>query len=190
MKVRNKLLGREDFSHALKIKLIVVWILFLNSAVVTCRRSLREQHSLKTSSWSKQTKHLGLEDWAGTVSGAAEEVGHGFAALSGGRLGWGESLRLNSRQPVNRHMLPPAKHVEQLLLLAGNPQGAHTKSINCLLRWLHAVVQHLIFHQVRDAKTLGCVAFRKQNLRHLWQSLVLISPVDPNEAIQLKMGFI
>lgn len=51
------------------------------------------------------------------------------------------------------------------------------------------VIQHLIFHPVRDSKALGCVAFCKQNLRPLWQLLV-ISPVNSNEAVQLKTGFI
>lgn len=106
-----------------------------------------------------------------TASGAAGEAGQSSGTLSSSRLSWGESL-LNSSHRVNCHMLLPAKHVVQLLL-AGNPWGAHTKSIHGLLRWLSVATQHLIFHQVRDSKALGCVTFCKQNLRPLWQWLII-----------------
>lgn len=111
----------------------------------------------------------------GAASDAAGEEGQSSGTLSSSRLSGGESL-LNSSHRVNCHMLLPAKHVEQLLLLAGNPWGAHTKSINGLLRWLSVIIQNLIFHPVRESNALGCATFCKQNLRPLWQCLV-ISPV-------------
>lgn len=86
-------------------------------------------------------------------------------------------------------MLLPAQHVEQLLLLAGNPQGAHTNSINCLLKGLCAVIQHLVFHQDRKPGVLGWMAFCKQHLGLTWRWEAVISPVNLNEEIHPKMGF-
>lgn len=160
IKVRNKLLGWEDFSHVIKIELGVFWIFFFNAAFIMCHSS----HSIKACSWSKHTAFRTME-LSGDSRRCSGGGGCSSAAISGNRLSWGESLLLNSSRRVNRHMLLPAKHAEQLLLLAGNPQGAHTKSINCLLRWLRVVMQHLIFHQLRDLEALGCVAFWKQNIR-------------------------
>lgn len=61
-------------------------------------------------------------------------------------------------------MLLPAKHVEQLLLLAANPWGAHTKSINGLLRLLSVVMQHLIFHQVKSSMLCCLLQAESQTL--------------------------
>lgn len=160
------------------------WILFLNSAFIMCH----SLHSMKHVP-GQNTQRLGPGDWAGTVGGAAEAVGHSFAARSDGRRSWGESLLLNSNHRVNRHMLPPAKHVEQLLLLAGNPRGAHTKSINCLLRWLccHPASYFSPSQRPKSCRLCGILEAECQTLVEV---TVVICPVDPNEAIQLKMGFI
>uniref|UniRef100_A0A8B9B9I4 Ena/VASP-like protein n=1 Tax=Anser brachyrhynchus TaxID=132585 RepID=A0A8B9B9I4_9AVES len=82
-------------------------------------------------------------------SSAAEEFGHSHADS---RLGARQVVLFDSNRSARRHMLPPAKHAEQLLPLAGNPRGAHRDSINCLLKGLCPVIQHLVFHETESQK--------------------------------------
>lgn len=90
---------------------------------------------------------------------------------------------------VNRHMLLPAKHVEQLLLLAGNPQELTQSLLIACLDDSMRSSSILLFHSQgpKSSRLCGILQAASQTLMAM---TIVISPVNPNEAVQLKIGFI